>query len=367
MNRRDFLKSSFILGSAVAAPLRPSAVAKFVPKKILVLGGTQFVGPALVDALLVSGHAITLFNRGVTNPQLFPHIEKLRGFRSSDSADQDFSALAHRRFDVVVDVWPNDPEIVSSAATFLKERAAHYLFVSSVGAYDHREFSKMSISEDAPLTPWNGSGRAYNRNKAESERRLHQIIGDKLTIVRPGPIAGHRDGGGDLLIWLLRAQDGGEHIAPGDGSDPVEFVDVKDVAGFLAMAINRSLYGTFNLSGSSMAFREFLEKCKAATNSGAEFVWIPRQFLHEHGLESNGVLHTFIGNFPYWEPDREYQGLYRVSSEKAYRAGWMTRGFNDTAFDCLEDFYSGEFNDALSPLSDASEQEVLEAWKRRAP
>lgn len=366
MNRREFLQGFLVLGAAATcSSLLPSAAASFVPKRILVLGGTLFLGPAVVNALLASGHAVTLFNRGVTNPELFPHIEKLRGFRSPDPNDQNLSALDHRHFDVVVDVWPNDPDVVASAASFLKDRAAHYLFVSSVGAIDHREFAKAGLTEEAPTEPFSSSWRRYNRNKAESERRLHQIIGEKLTIVRPGPIAGHRDGGGDLLIWLLRAQDGDEHIAPGDGSDPVEFVDVKDVAGFLAMAINRTIYGTFNLAGRPMSFREFLDKCSAATGSRAQFVWVPQQFLHEHGLESNDVLHTFIGNFPYWEPDREYQGLYRISSEKAFRAGWTTRLFSETAFDCLNDFYSGEFNETLSPLSARREEEVLEAWSKR--
>jgi 2'-hydroxyisoflavone reductase len=366
MNRRELLKSSLLLAAASQCPsFVARASAGFVPKRILVLGGTQFVGPAVVDALLAAGHTVTLLNRGVTSPELFPHVEKLRGFRSADPNDQNLSELSHRHFDVIVDVWPNDPDVVASAATLLKDRGAHYLFVSSVGAYDHREFAKAGVTEDAPMEPYDSSWRAYNRNKAESERRLHHIIGERLTVVRPGPIAGHRDGGGDLLIWLLRAQDGRPHIAPGNGSDPVEFVDVKDVAAFLATAINRSIYGTYNLAGRSISFREFLAKCSDATGSNADFVWVPQQFLHKQGLESNAVLHTFVGNFPYWEPDPGYQGLYRISSEKAFRSGWATRPFHETAFDCLNDFYSGGFNEELSPLSALREKEVLEQWMRR--
>jgi 2'-hydroxyisoflavone reductase len=240
MDRRSFFKYSALL-AASACSSSLAAWASFAPKRILVLGGTLFLGPAVVDALLADGHTVTLFNRGVTNPELFPHLEKLRGFRSSDANHQDFTALSHRHFDVIVDVWPNDPAVVASAAEFLKDRTQHYLFVSSVAAYDGREFAKSDIGEDAPMEPWSGSGRPYNRNKAESERRLHQIIGDRLTIVRPGPIKGCRDGTPDLLTWLLRAQEGGEHIAPGDGRDPVELVDVKDVATFLTLAIDRSL------------------------------------------------------------------------------------------------------------------------------
>ncbi len=368
MDRREFIRVSIRVAAASACSyVLPKTWGRSAPKRILVFGGTSFLGPAVVDALLVDGHTVTLFNRGATNPDLFPHVEKLKGFRSSDGNDQDLSALSHRRFDAIVDVWPNEPDVVASAAEFLKDRTQHYLFVSSVGAYDHKEFAKPGIiTEDAPLQPWNAPRRTYNRNKAESERRLHQIIGDRLTIVRPGPIKGHRDDTPDLLTWLLRAQEGGEHIAPGDGHDPVEFVDVKDVARFLSLAIEKALYGTVNLTGKSISFRNLLEACKGATHSDATFTWIPQQFLHEHGLESDSVLHTFAGNFPFWLPEPQYQGIYRVSSEKAFRAGWQTRSFEETAFDILTDFYSGQFMKRPTFLSPAKEKEVLEAWAHRA-
>jgi len=367
MDRRSFVKHSALLLAASMSSSQRMAWASLPPKRILVVGGTFFLGPAVVDALVADGHTVTLFNRGVTNPELFPHLEKLRGFRSPDANDQDLTALSHRHFDVIVDVWPNDPALVASAAEFLKDRTQHYLFVSSIAAYDSHEFAKADIVEDAPMEPWNGSARPYNRNKAESERRLHQIIGDRLTIVRPGPIKGTRDTTPDLLTWLLRAQQGGEHIAPGDGHDPVELVDVKDVASFLALAIARSLYGTFNITGKSMSFREFLEACKNATHSDATFVWIPQQFLHENGLETDQALHTFAGNFPFWRPDPANQGLYRISSAKAFKAGWITRPFEETAFDCLHDFYFAQDIDRPNFLSEAKEKEVLAAWAHTTP
>ena len=369
MDRREFISRSLTLAAASAcSSLLPSATcAGFSPKRVLILGGTFFLGPALVEATVAAGHSVTLFNRGVTNPDLFPHLEKLRGFRSSDSSDQDLGALTHRHFDAVIDVWPNDPTTVASAAEFLKDRTRHYLYVSSVAAYDSKEFARAGTTEDAPLEPWNSTARAYNRGKAESERRLHQqITSGRLTIVRPGPIKGRRDDTPDLLTWLLRAQQGGDHVAPGDGNDPVEMVDVKDVARFLVMAIDLSLYGTFNLTGKPMTFRGFLDACKAATRSDANFIWIPRQFLHEHGLEPDSVLHTFSGNFPFWRPAGESQGLYQISSEQAYRAGWRTRTFEETAFDCLNDFYSLHVMDRPSYLSPAKEKEVLDAWKHHA-
>jgi 2'-hydroxyisoflavone reductase len=367
MNRRRFIRTS--AASSAALWLSPGLISNALarnPKKILVFGGTDFLGPAAVEALMNDGHTVTIFNRGVTNPELLPKVEKLRGFRSADPNDQDLSALERRRYDAVVDVWPNDPEVVASAAQFLKDRTNHYLFVSSVGAYDHKLFAKQDmVTEDAPTQPWSEPGPQYNRNKAESERRLQKIIGERLTIVRPGPIKGHGDGGaGDLLTWLLRAQDSGEHIGPGDGKSPVQLVDVKDVARFLAMAINRSLYGAFNTTGNSIFFHDFLDRCKNATNSDATFTWVPQQFLHEHGLESDGTLHTFVGNFPLWIPESQHQGIFRVSSAKAFAAGWQTRPFTETAFDCLSDFYSGH-SPRPNYLTAAREKEVLEAWKRR--
>lgn len=369
MHRRYFLERSSQAAAALACsslfPFSMPVSAK--PKRILVLGGTFFLGPAFVEAAVAEGHTVTLFNRGVTNPDLFPHLEKLRGFRGSDAGDQDFSSLAQRHFDVAVDVWPNDPVTVAAAAKFLKDRVAQYLYVSSIAAYDGKEFNRAGIEENAPLEPWDGPGRRYNRGKAESERRLHAIFGDKITIVRPGPIKGWRDTTPDLLTWLVRAQSGGRHIAPGDGRDQVEMVDVKDVARFLMLAIDRSLHGTFNMTGKPMSFQEFLAACKAVTLSDAQFVWVSQDFLQQHGLETDSALGLFAGNFPFWRPPGAKPGLWQVSSEKAFRAGWQTRGFQETAFDCLSYFRSrGETLDWEDYLSPEKENQVLEAWENRS-
>jgi len=369
MDRRDFIKRSFmaVAASGCSSLFPLPLLARATPKHILVLGGTFFLGPALVEAAVAEGHTITLFNRGITNPDLFPHLEKLRGFRSGDTGDQDFSSLTQRHFDVVIDVWPNDPTTVASAAELLKNRAGHYIYVSSVGAYDSKEFVRAGIEENAPLEPWNGPGRKYNRGKAESERRLHGILGDKVTIVRPGPIKGNRDNTPDMLTWLIRSQKGGQHIAPGDGKDQVEMVDVKDVARFLMLAIERSLYGTFNLTGRPMSFREFLEACKTTTRSDAQFVWIPQDFLHQHGLETDFALGVFAGNFPFWRPAGAMPGLWQISSEKAFRAGWQTRAFQETALDCLSSFRSrDETLDWNDYLSADKEKQVLDAWVHRS-
>lgn len=368
MDRRGFIKHSLMVtaASAAASFFSPSALGNPARKRIVVLGGTQFLGPAIVEAAVAGNHTVTLFNRGITNPDLFPHVEKLRGFRSDNATDQDLASLAPRHFDVAIDVWPNDPTTVASAAEFLKGRVGHYLYVSSVAAYNSKEFERAGIEEDAPLEPWDGLGSKYNRGKAESERRLHAIFGEKVTIVRPGPIKGTRDTTPDLLTWLVRSQSGGQHIGPGDGSDPVEWVDVKDVARFLMLAIDRPLYGTFNLTGRPMSFREFLNACNSATKSDAQFIWIPQDFLRQHGLETDLTLGLFAGNFPHWRPVGAKPGLYQISSGKAFRAGWQTRAFEETAADCLIYFHSlGETLDWSDYLSADKEKHVLNAWLHR--
>jgi 2'-hydroxyisoflavone reductase len=256
----------------------------------------------------------------------------------------------------------------------LKGRTKHYLYVSSVSAYSRAALEQAaSATEQAATTPWVEGSDSYGLGKAESERRLSAVAGGPLTLVRPGPIKGARDNGTDLLTWLRRLQGGGRHIAPGDGTDPVELVDVKDVARFLVLAIDQNLYGTYNLTGRSMTFREFLERCKAAVRSNSELVWIPKAVLDEHQLPPDQVLNTFAGYFPLWRPPGALPNLFRISSDKAYRVGWQTRPFNETAFDCLSDFRAQDTSalatPALVPWSDRlsrdTELAVLDAGQHR--
>lgn len=340
-------------------PLR----AQSASKRILVLGGTFFLGPAFVEAALADGHAVTLFNRGVTNPDLFPFVEKLRGFRSAKSDDQSLSALGRRHWDVVIDVWPHDPALAESAAMLLKDRTDHYMYVSSISAYDTKDFIEPNVTEDAALAPWDGLASPYSRGKAESERRLRSIIGDKLTIVRPGPIKGRRDDTPDMLTWLRRVRAASRVLAPGDGSDPVELVDVRDVADFLVLALEESIYGTFNLTGKPMSFRQFLDGCKSAVHSDANVVWIPEAFLEKHGLyPQNGV--DGLSNFPLWRPVSA-GNFFRISSQKAFDAGWETRPLRYTAIDYLEYIASLAAYDFHDPLPLTRQEQVLELWHDR--
>ncbi len=369
MQRRRFLQTSIAasLTAMLPRPIAARLLRTADPKKILVLGGTSFLGPAVVEAALVAGHSVTLFNRGITNPDLFPSLEKLRGLRSANAAEEDLSALKGRHWDAVVDVWPNDPALAQSAATLLGTQTEHYLYVSSIATYAASGFARPGLTEDAALNRWDPAIGGYGPGKSESERRLQALVAEKLTVVRPGAIKGDRDDTPDLYAWLRRAQSGGRHIGPGSGEEHVQNVDVKDVGRFLILAIERRLYGMYNVAGSAMTFREFLNECKAVTRSSAEFVWMPRDFLHQHGLDpapwNSPTIPAYLGKFPYWHPEPERVGFFQVSSKKAHDAGWVRRPFMETALDYLWTFDSSglgsRWTDELSPRVEAR---TLRSW-----
>jgi len=339
-------------------------------KTILVLGGTSFLGPAVVRAAVIGGHEVTLFNRGITNPELFPFLEKLRGLRSPTVSEENWTALGARRWDAIIDVWPSDPALAESAARHLGDRTDHYIYVSSIATYDPGGFARPNLTEDAALNRWDSSVQPYSRGKSESERRLQALVGRKLTVVRPGAIKGDRDDTPDLLAWLRRSQDGGRHIGPGSGDDHVQIVDVRDVAAFLILALERPLYGAFNLTGSAVTFRQFVESCSAVVRSRAEYVWVPRDFLHEEGLDpapfNDPKSPSYLGKFPFWHPESERAGFYQISSQKALDAGWGRRPFVETAEDYLWSIdatgSAREWTDELRPEVEAR---VLEKWLRR--
>lgn len=359
MKRREFLRGSALSVAAGLAAQRAWSSSK--SKTVLVLGGTGFLGPATVQCLLERGHYVTLFNRGISSPELFPALEKLRGNR--DPKSRDLASLeGSRRWDAIIDVWPQEPDIVEATAVLLAPRTDHYLYVSSIAAYDG--YPHPMMVESSPIRPWNPTADDYGINKAESERRLQRAAGNKLTLVRPGPIKGDRDGGPDLVTWLMRARSGGQHIGPGDGTDTVELVDVKDVAAFLAACVERRHLGAWNLTGSPMTFRSFLGQCNVITQSKAEFVWIPHSFLTNHGLKTDYELQTYAGNFPFWRPEPQLRNIFQISSAKAFNVGWTTRPLADTARDCMSTFgVLQENNPKWHDYLDAGqEQAVLKQW-----
>jgi 2'-hydroxyisoflavone reductase len=240
---------------------------------------------------------------GTTNPELFPDAEKLRGDRLTD-----LSALDGREWDVVVDVAAYEPDAVARSTAQLRDAVARYVFVSTVSVYaDHSG----THSEDERLE---APGESYGAKKAMGEAIVRESFGDRATIIRAGMIAGPHDTTDRLSYWPKRIACGGRVLAPGAPDDPIQFIDVRDLADFVLRAPN----GTFNATGEIVPLGELLETCKRVTASDADLVWVSTERLLAAGLE------PFMG-VPLWIAAPGWEGANRVDIRRALAAGLRLR------------------------------------------
>jgi 2'-hydroxyisoflavone reductase len=355
LTRRTFIRAA--TATIAATQLRSRLCAKPRPQKILVLGGTNFLGPAIVERVLAAGHQVTLFNRGKTNPGLFPNLEKIRGDRQTNNQGGISALSGSRRWDAVIDVWPSEPAVVMPSARLLADRTDFYSFVSSIGAY--ADVSHPGTEESAPLRV---KERGYGGDKARSETQLGSLLGEKLGIVRPCPIAGPRDNSLSFHYWLAGLKHNGPLIAPGDGTSPVELVDVRDVADWILQNVEARRPGVYNVCGQEITFRNFLEECRFAMQGQARIVWVDQRFLMKEGVRA--------GNLPLWSMNDP--GFVQISSLKARRAGWVTRPLKQTAVDAWRSYCSWVDPNIEYPqrqwgydwgISTERQSEILRDWK----
>ena len=294
--------------------------------RILVLGGTRFAGRAIVDAALGRGDTVTLFNRGKTDPGLYPGLETVIGDRTVD-----LSALDGREFDAVIDVACYDPDVARRSAEAFRDRAGRYVFVSSVSVYasqatteDQLEDSPLAeLKPDVPAFPDN-----YGANKALCEGIVREAYGDRALIGRPGLITGPHDPTDRFPYWPRRIAAGGRVLAPGDPVDLTQVIDVRDLAAFLLDACHRDRGGVYNLTGAPRPFGILLDLCRTATYSDAELTWIPSQALIEAGVDPGGGI-------PLWVAEEGYEAFNEVDSSRAVGAGLNCRPITETIRDTL--------------------------------
>jgi len=294
--------------------------------RILVLGGTKFLGRAFVDAALGRGDTLTLFNRGKTNPGLFPGVETVIGDRTAD-----LSALDGREWDAVIDVAAYDPAVVRMSAEAFASRTGRYVFVSTVSVYASQATTQAQL-EDAPLAELREGvtdfAEIYGPNKALGERIVRDTYGTRALVARPGLIVGPLDPTDRFAYWPRRIARGGRVLAPGDPADLTQFIDVRDLAGWLADACHHERGGVFNLTGTPVPFGILLDLCKTAAYSGAELAWIPSDRLVAAGVDPGmGV--------PLWVAEPGYEAFNDVDSSRAVAAGLTYRPVIDTIRDTL--------------------------------
>lgn len=359
--RRSFLQATLSAAAlAAAGPGRGHAEAP-ARRALLVLGGTGFLGPALVEAALARGHAVTLFNRGRTRPDLFPEVEKLRGDR-----DGKLDALRGRRWDAVLDTSGYVPRVVRMSAELLAPAVGRYLFVSSISVY--REDLPAGADEAAPTAPLGDPSSEdvkahYGALKAACERAAEAALPGRVAVVRPGLIVGPGDPTDRFTYWPVRLDRGGEVLAPGDGSDPVQVVDVRDLAAWMLLLAERGDTGAFNAVGPErrLPFRGMLEEVGRAVGSRARLVWAPARFLEAHGVSAWSDL-------PAWVPAAE-SGLASVSNARAVAKGLRFRPVGETARDTLAWWKAspaGAAGKLRAGLAPERERAVLEALRRSA-
>ncbi len=343
-----------------------SAQAQSTPvsqKKILILGGTGFLGPALVELARPRGHTLTLFNRGKTRPGLFPDVETLLGDR-----DGNLKALEGRKWDAVIDTSGYVPRVVGASAGLLAPNVEHYIFVSTISVY--ADTSRYGIDEDSPLATVQDEktedvSQHYGALKALSEKAAETAMPGRVATVRPGLIVGPGDSTDRFTYWPVRVARGGEVLAPGDGEDPVQFIDVRDLAAFILGLVERRDTGTFNATGPAepLPMRAMLEACKTANGGDARFTWVDSDWL----VEQQKVMPW--SHMPVWIPrSGEAKGMGRVSNARAMMLGLTFRPTVDTARDTLAWFKTlpperqAKMRAGIPPEREA---EVLAAWHQR--
>jgi 2'-hydroxyisoflavone reductase len=307
--------------------------------RILILGGTQFLGRHTVDIALERGHDVTLFNRGTTRPGLFPDVEKLRGDRAGD-----VSALRGRAWDAVVDTSGYLPETVRNTLGALGD-VGHYTFVSTISVYAD---ASEPPTESSPLS----DDEEYGGNKVRCEAVVRQRFPDAF-VPRPGLIVGPWDPTNRFTYWVTRLADGGRVLAPAPPDAPAQVIDVRDLAGWIVRAGEDGVGGTYNAVDRPTTRAAVLEACRT---SDAELVWVDGAFLLEQDVGEWMEL-------PLWLESPEYRGMLAIDPAPAFAAGLETRPLRETALDTLAWAQAGDVP-AGPPagLEREKEQRVLDSW-----
>ena len=339
-------------------PARPARRSRLQGMSILILGGTGFIGPHVVRHALARGHAVTLFNRGRTNTHLFPEVEKLVGDRNSD-----LSALEGRRWDAVLDNSGYTPHQVGLSVDLLKGATDQYLFTSTRAVYT--DFTAAVMDEDAPVGPADlpeSEWTAYGPAKVLAERAVQEGFGARTLIVRPPVIVGPGDRSDRFTYWPGRIDAGGEVMVQGDPSDPVQFIDVRDLSEFYVHLLEEQTTGIFNSTGpgSPLSAAELVYGIRAITAAPVSFTWVDWDFLAERGMMPQQQL-------PFWQPPRgRYLNYGRIDSSRAIAAGLAFRPLAVIAGDTLDWHRSREAAGSFplrTGLDRATEARLLAEWE----
>lgn len=332
---------------------------KMVVLKILILGGTNFLGPHLVEEFQEHGHEVTLFNRGTQKPS-FSNIETLHGDR-----DGNLNSLQGRRWDAIIDTSGHLPRVVEASSKLLSTATDHYTFISTIGVY--KDFHSMNIDENYPVavledeTNEEINEKTYGALKAACEKVIEEYFPNHFLVIRPGLIIGPRDPTNRFSYWPLRVLDGGEILSPSSPSQNLQFIDVRDLAKWIVSMVEKQGTGFYNATGPAapLSFEELLKTCSQVSNKKICLTWVNEDFLIENGVQDWVEL-------PLWlSYQRNMPGFLNVDARKAIHAGLAFRPLTHT-ISAIIDWEKHNKKDAIPMGMDRKkEQDLLKIWHQR--
>lgn len=324
--------------------------------KLLVLGGTVFVGRHIVEAAVAAGHEVTIFHRGRHGKGLFPGVSEIFGDR-----DQDLDLLDGRRWDAVIDTSGYVPRQVESAVKRLADVVDRYIFISTISVYDHTATS--GPEETSPLKPpaepgtEGVTGETYGPLKVACEEVLERLMPERALVIRPGIIVGPHDSTDRFTYWVVRMAWGGEVIAPLPAEAPMQAIDARDLGEWVVRLAEARATGTFNAVGPGvpLTLGGFLEACNRVTEGQAQLTWVTPSFLQAHGVEP-------MSGLPFWLGEG-FESMMRTSASKAHAAGLTHRALEVTIADTLA-WYQAHPHPLAAGLKAEKEHELLAAWSK---
>jgi len=357
--RRDFIKTTAAVGGAllVGRDMRRAQAAPAAKLNLLILGGTGFIGPHLVRHAVSRGHTVTIFTRGRREAELPASVIKLTGDRNGD-----LKSLEGKKWDAVIDDSATNPEWVAASTALLKNNVERYLFTSSTGVF--YPYLSRGLDENGPIKleaddPKDGSA-TFGVAKAKCEREVMSAFGDRGIIVRPTYIVGPGDTSDRFPYWPQRLAKGGEVLAPGKREDPVQFIDVRDLAEFYVKLLEDGQRGAFDAVGPEtlMTSRRFYDQARQAINSDATLVFVDDyRFLEQHKIEEAIPWAMLKGND---------DGMMSISNDKAKAAGLGFRPLATTLRDTLSWWFTVPESRRKFPkftIKPDQEAAALAAWK----
>lgn len=338
--------------------------------KILIIGGTKFLGRHLITAALESDHEVTLFNRGKHSSESFESVEQIHGDRNSD-----LDRLSGRKWDAVIDTCGYLSQSVKASAEALKDAANQYVFISSISAYG--DFSEPDFDETAPVAELSEEqqkragaidpqgeltgpilGEMYGALKVLCEREAETAMPGKVLQVRSGLIVGSFDPTDRFTYWVMRVARGGEVLAPGTPNRYVQMIDARDLSAWIIKMVERNETGIFNVTGNpfELTMRAMLEEIKITSGSDAEFTWTSEDFLNQENVGAWGEMPLYLP-----ESSEEMKGFLSANVDKALQAGLEFRPLRETIEDTL-DWRKTKTDELKAGIDSEREKELLGKW-----